>query len=213
MERTGHEPKSLSTGRYGPPFTTTLDSDRIMVRVSPFALLVFVGAAFAVTEPTTSEQQTPPTESDVVQLEKAAVAGDRTAVRAAFRLRQRSDGAVAEHIDIVLGSTVKGHPRLFLEELKRSDNFARLDSLLGNLGPKYVDRSSAQSRELRARSAALRSVANPELREVRDRCLKELSRMTKERSLSNNTFERTVMHRGPRLSAAQPSWSAAQLGR
>src|SRR5438309_2239220 len=31
--------------------------------------------------------------------------------------------------------------------------------------------------------------------------------------LSNNTLERTVMHRGPRLSAAWPSWPAAQLGR
>ncbi len=30
---------------------------------------------------------------------------------------------------------------------------------------------------------------------------------------SNNAFERTVRHRGPRLAAAQPSWSAAQRGR
>ncbi len=30
---------------------------------------------------------------------------------------------------------------------------------------------------------------------------------------SNNTFERTVMHRGPRLAAASASWPAAQLGR
>jgi hypothetical protein len=32
-------------------------------------------------------------------------------------------------------------------------------------------------------------------------------------SLSNNTFERTVRHRGPRLAAARSSWPAAQLGR
>ena len=31
--------------------------------------------------------------------------------------------------------------------------------------------------------------------------------------LSNNAFEPTVEHRGPRLAAAQPSWPAAQLGR
>jgi hypothetical protein len=30
---------------------------------------------------------------------------------------------------------------------------------------------------------------------------------------SNNAFERTVGHRGPRLAAAQSSWPAAQLGR
>jgi hypothetical protein len=31
--------------------------------------------------------------------------------------------------------------------------------------------------------------------------------------LSNNAFERTVGHRGPRLAAAQRWWPAAQLGR
>jgi hypothetical protein len=30
---------------------------------------------------------------------------------------------------------------------------------------------------------------------------------------SNNTFERTVGHHGPRLAAARSSWLAAQLGR
>jgi hypothetical protein len=30
---------------------------------------------------------------------------------------------------------------------------------------------------------------------------------------SNNAFERTLGHRGPRLAAAQRSWPAAQLGR
>ncbi len=30
---------------------------------------------------------------------------------------------------------------------------------------------------------------------------------------SNNAFERTVMHGGPRLSAARLSWPAAQLDR
>ena len=32
-------------------------------------------------------------------------------------------------------------------------------------------------------------------------------------ALSNNAFERTVGHSGPRLAAARPSWPAAQLGR
>ena len=41
-------------------------------------------------------------------------------------------------------------------------------------------------------------------------CVAEGSQM---REPSNNTFERTVMHRGPRLSAARSSWSAAQLSR
>jgi hypothetical protein len=30
---------------------------------------------------------------------------------------------------------------------------------------------------------------------------------------ANNAFERTVEHRGPRLSAARATWPAAQLGR
>jgi len=31
--------------------------------------------------------------------------------------------------------------------------------------------------------------------------------------LANNTLERTVEYRGPRLAAARSSWPAAQLGR
>jgi hypothetical protein len=31
--------------------------------------------------------------------------------------------------------------------------------------------------------------------------------------LPNNTFERTVNHRGPRLAAVRSSWPAAQPGR
>ena len=34
-----------------------------------------------------------------------------------------------------------------------------------------------------------------------------------EKRMSNNAFERTVVHCGPRLAAARRSWSAAQLGR
>jgi hypothetical protein len=184
-----------------------------MVRASRFGWLIFIGAVLALPQALKAEHTAAPTEHDVTLLQARVAAGDRTAVQAAFRLRRRADGAVGEYIDNVLGSLVTTYPRLFLEELQRSGDFRRLDSLLANLGPKYVDKMKAQVSELRNREAALRRVNAPELRDVRDRCLKELSQMTKGRSLSNNTFERTVNLRGPHLAAASASRPAAQLGR
>jgi hypothetical protein len=183
-----------------------------MVRTSKIQALVFVGGILVLPQLFAAENQALPTEQDVAMLEKAVLSGDRAAVQAAFRLRLRADGAVAESVDIVLGSIIESHPRLFLQELQRSGNFVRLDSLLGNLGPKYVDRMKAQSRELGKRAAALRKVSDPAVRETRDRCIIQLRGM-ETRSLSNNTLERTVGHRGPRLAAARSSRPAAQLGR
>jgi hypothetical protein len=51
------------------------------------------------------------------------------------------------------------------------------------------------------------------------RCLLELRstraspQMTCRNEMPNNSFERTMKHRGPRLAAARASWPAAQLGR
>jgi hypothetical protein len=45
------------------------------------------------------------------------------------------------------------------------------------------------------------------------RCELPYIRIAQRHLMPNNTFERTVEHRGPRLAAAQPSWPAAQLGR
>jgi hypothetical protein len=116
------------------------------------------------------------TEADVFALESSALAGNREAIRSLFNLYSRSDGAVSEDIDIVLGNTIRKHPKVFLEELKRSKKKSRLDALVGNTGPDLVDRFEEQAVELKRRRDALRTVHEPLLIEVRDACIRELDR-------------------------------------
>jgi hypothetical protein len=132
-----------------------------------------------------------PDEADVAVLEKSVRAGDRTAVQAAFRLRSKADGAAGEYVDWVLGSLIHRHPKLFLEEVQRSGNLTRLDSILGNLGPTYVDRMAEQTRVLKLRVASLRKVKDPALVEIRNKCLQELNRLIDDRAQSNSTAPQT----------------------
>jgi hypothetical protein len=118
----------------------------------------------------------PATEADVSALESSARAGNREAIRALFSLHARSDGAVAEYIDIVLGGTIRMHPQVFLEELHLAGRKIRLDSLLGNTGPDLVDRFQEQAVELKKRKAALLTVHKGSLIQLRDECIRELDR-------------------------------------
>lgn len=111
----------------------------------------------------------------VAVLEPRASLGNRKAVRQLFVLRNVSDGAVAEEIDIALGKVIKKHPQIFLSELSRSQREPD-SSLLGNLGPKYVDRLTAHADELKRRAAALRTVRDQALVEMRDKCIFILER-------------------------------------
>lgn len=113
---------------------------------------------------------------DLGLLERQILALDREAVRLAFRLHPTSDGHYAETLDIVLGLVIRLDPRTFLEELKSSVRQVALDSLVGNLGWAYVDRSDAQAYEVELRAKALRSVTDPALLTVRDACLAHLER-------------------------------------
>lgn len=103
--------------------------------------------------------------------------GDRNAVKVAFHLHAISDGDFAEWLDIMLGLLIRPHPQLFLEELKEHHQLVpRLDVLLGNLGPDYVDRHEAQLAKLKARIEALKSVSRSDLDNVRDECIAILER-------------------------------------
>lgn len=144
------------------------------------------------------------TEADVAFLEKKVRAGNRAAVQAAFRLRVRSDGAVAEYGDWVLGSVIQRHPKLFLEELQHAGDFRRLDSILGNLGPDYVDRIAAQAIVLKARTESLRKVKDPALREIRDRCVTELKALITQISLSKNAVKIAPFGRWDGATARRP---------
>jgi hypothetical protein len=123
------------------------------------------------------------TEAKVEALGRSAATGERQALRNLFALRPKADGAVAECIDTALGSTISGHPQLFLEELKRSGQHEGLDGLLGGLGSDFVDNFPKQVQELRERKRALESVRSEALVGLRDKCVGilelEIQRMNK----------------------------------
>jgi hypothetical protein len=114
-------------------------------------------------------------------LEEGAKAGDLDTINILVRLRRITDGANSEYISILLGKIIAVHPEVFLMSLKENlDNITRLDSLLCNLGPKYVDKIYKQTEELERRYLALREVDNKSLAKVKDLALyilsKEISR-------------------------------------
>ncbi len=109
-------------------------------------------------------------------LESSALSGNRENIRALFNLYARSDGSVAEYIHIVLGGIICEHPQMFLEELNRFNKKIRLDSLLGNTGPELVDRFQERAVELKRRKAALLTVHDESLIQVRDACIHKLNR-------------------------------------
>jgi len=117
--------------------------------------------------------------SNIRILERQVISGDAEAVRLAFRLFSIADGAYSEDLDILLGKLIRINPRLFLKELlgnkERAGRFS-LDGLLGNEGEEYVDLIMAQCLENRLRRAALQSVSDYPLRQIRDECTRELDR-------------------------------------
>ena len=135
-----------------------------------------------VSELSYSTRETPEAESrrlgdDLALLSIQVGAADREAVRLAFRLRERADGVSGETLDILLGRLIRVSPTLFLEELASvRSRLHRLDGLVGNFGPEYVDRTEAAALESQLRIAALQSVRGARLRAVRDQCVAELRR-------------------------------------
>jgi hypothetical protein len=111
-------------------------------------------------------------ERDLMMLEAQVLSRDIEAVRLAFRLRQTADGHFVEMLDVMLGRLIRIDASLFLREVLRAGVPAQLlDSLVGNFGPEYVDRTEAQAYEAAQRIAALSNVTDSKLKAVRKRCI------------------------------------------
>src|SRR5665648_481127 len=68
------------------------------------------------------------------------ISGTQKSFSLAFKALLKSDGASAEELDIRIGKLIKTHPTNFLKALNIYRNkVKRLDALVGNLGPEYVD--------------------------------------------------------------------------
>ncbi len=106
-------------------------------------------------------------------LENNIYAGERNAVRIAFKLLVISDGAFGEGLCVILGSLIRINPKLFLEELNNHPLKAiDIKTLIGNYGDIFVDKLKAQSLEKTRRIKALELVADEHLIQIRNECIK-----------------------------------------
>jgi hypothetical protein len=138
------------------------------VRVRSSAWLLAFGMLGCATAPVHA------TEENVERLEPGACRADRDAIRALCEIHRQGDGAVAEYAAMVLGSTIRPYPVVFLEELDRElrqCDVYFLNVVVGNFGPDLVDEFELQRREAQARIAALKTVDAAELATARDRCI------------------------------------------
>jgi hypothetical protein len=111
---------------------------------------------------------------------KKVASGDLTELHRAFIERAKADGAMGEEIDIMIGKSIDRRPQNFLKALQddqaKTHGIVRLDSLVGNLGPEFVDKLKKQQYYLQKRIITLKKVTDPSLKIVRDLCIVELQR-------------------------------------
>jgi hypothetical protein len=125
-------------------------------------------------------------EEHIADLQRFVSKGDRFALRIAFKAEQLADGAFAESLDSVIGSSIKVAPITFLEEAvpfvkKQSEWFATLppskyngirwfiDGILTNVG--FEEPLDVTRKEIKLRIEALTTVKRQDLLELRDICL------------------------------------------
>jgi len=111
---------------------------------------------------------------DLAILHLQVLAADPAAFQLADRLREKSDGGLAEELSAILASAIRPHPEFFLDQvraLKRPCSDFNIDAA----GIEYVDRPVAQKYELHMRQVALASVAAKSLEKVRSECLARLA--------------------------------------
>lgn len=113
--------------------------------------------------------------SDLQILENQVISGDKCSINLAFRLLEKSDGIIAESIDIILGKLIRIDPGLFLSALDNNRNRKiDINSLACNLGEGYVDNLSAMMYEINMRIQAIEKVRDKRLISTREKVLKVL---------------------------------------
>ena len=99
-------------------------------------------------------------------LEKQVLAGEREAVRLAFRVAQ-SEAVLLQFLYPMIGRLAQLRPRLFLEELQRADRREQRELVLT---------LKAEAPDLHARAAALKGVPDAPLATLRDESIAALQR-------------------------------------
>jgi hypothetical protein len=95
----------------------------------------------------------------------------------AFSKLTKSDGSVAEDLDIAIGKSITSNPINFLKAYKKhKESVTRLDALVGNLGPGFVDDFPRQATEIRKRIKALAAINDSLLKPVASECIEALKK-------------------------------------
>ncbi len=94
------------------------------------------------------------------RLESYAQDGQSQAIKILFSLKKYADGAYSSYISITLGSIITSHPAKIINGLARfidenPNNIYNLGSILGNLGPEYVDNDDKKLKEIEKRYTAI----------------------------------------------------------
>ncbi len=105
--------------------------------------------------------------------------GSEKSFTEAFESLLNGDGHIAEEWDIEIGRLIKTHPTNFLKTLKiYRSRIKRIDALVGNFGPEWVDNFKKQKVEASLRIKALertkRNTTDIEIKKIADECIKEL---------------------------------------
>ncbi len=112
--------------------------------------------------------------------ENKVSAGDLNHLNRAFERLAKSDGYIAENWDIVIGKSITNNPTNFLKAYKKNEHLVtRLDALVNNLGPEYVDDFKRQAVQIRNRINALKSITDESLKPLAKECIEELQRHLK----------------------------------
>ena len=113
-------------------------------------------------------------DSDDLGILQAQVdASDMESFRLGFRLYKASDGGLAEELGVILSTSIRAHPRFFLQQVAVLDPTCHEFSwILNTPGSIYVDRADAAAYEIRMRRTSLNDVKDEALAKVRRDCMK-----------------------------------------
>jgi len=108
-------------------------------------------------------------------LEKEMYAGDRNAVRVAFKLYPIIGGTYSVNLDVMIAHFARVNPKMFLEELKKHRHLVTPNQAIeGSWGLEYIGRANLRYLKLKNTMNALNTVNDPDLKEIRDECINTL---------------------------------------
>lgn len=110
-------------------------------------------------------------------LEKEMYAGDRNAVKVAFKLYPIHRGTFSANLDVILAHFARVNPKMFLEELKKHQKLITpKQAIEGSMGLEECGLANVRYLKLQNTLKALKRVKDKSLVNVRDECINYLEK-------------------------------------